>query len=302
MATRKYFTVVTDIGQSKIAEAVAGGQKLNITTFVVGDGNGSYYTPTSDMTSIKQEVWRGTISEADMIQDVQKILRITTVIPVEVSGFVVREMGLLDETGELIAIGNSPDVPKVTLEDGASTELKLSMRIVIKNSEALSFTIDPHMVMMTKAMLEEHEKDNHAHQALINRKIAEATLQRDIVIPTTGWTAIAEGGAGGVKIEIAQEDVTEQMIPIVSIVQSDMDTAMECGMSTIAETITKSLRLYAEKAPYKEIHASLLLLRASGGSTGGTDSVVGMNIEEFYDNYVATSEDIQATLQEVFQK
>ena len=71
MATRKYFTVVTDIGQSKIAEAVAGGQKLNITTFVVGDGNGSYYTPTSDMTSIKQEVWRGTISEADMIQDVQ---------------------------------------------------------------------------------------------------------------------------------------------------------------------------------------------------------------------------------------
>ncbi len=115
MATRKYFTVVTDIGQSKIAEAVAGGQKLNITTFVVGDGNGSYYTPTSDMTSIKQEVWRGTISEADMIQDTQKILRITTVIPAEVSGFVVREMGLLDETGELIAIGNSPDMPKVSL-------------------------------------------------------------------------------------------------------------------------------------------------------------------------------------------
>ncbi len=174
------------------------------------------------------------------------------------------------------------------------------MRLAVKNTEALSFTIDPHMVMMTKAMLEEHEKDNHAHQALINRKIAEATLQRDIVIPTTGWTAITEGGVGGVKIEMAQEDVTEQMIPMVSIVYSDMDTAMECGMSTVAETITKGLRLYAEKAPDKEIHASLLLLRASGGTVGG--STGSMDIEEFYDNYVATSEDIQETLKEVFQK
>lgn len=170
MSTRKYFAIMTDVGQSKIAQAVAGGQKLNITTFLVGDGNGEYYVPTSDMTAIKNEVWRGTISKADVVQDAQKILRITTVIPAEVSGFIVREIALLDETGELIAIGNTPDLPKVRLEDGASTELKLTMRLAVKNTEALSFTIDPHTVIMTKDMLDTHNVDDNAHNELFEGK------------------------------------------------------------------------------------------------------------------------------------
>ena len=135
----------------------------------------------------------------------------------------------------------------------------------------------------------------------VEKMIAQSTIQRDIVIPTTGWTAVAAGGGGGVKIEMEQEDVTEQMIPLVSIVHSDMDTARDCGMSSVAETIEQGLRLYAEKAPSKEIHASLLLLRAYGGATGGSTST-SMDIEEFYDNYVATSEDIKTVFNEVFEK
>ena len=144
------------------------------------------------------------------------------------------------------------------------------------------------------------DSDSIATKGIVEKMIAQSTLQRDIVIPTTGWIAVTAGDGGGVKIEITQEDMTEQMIPMVSIVYSDMDTAMECGMSTVAETITKGLRLYAEKAPSKEIHASLLLLRASSGTAGG--STGSMDIEEFYDNYVATSEDIQAVFNDVFQK
>lgn len=137
-------------------------------------------------------------------------------------------------------------------------------------------------------------------KGVVEKMIAQSTLQRDIVIPTTGWTAVTAGGGGGVKIEMTQEDVTEQMIPIVSIAHGDMSTAIDCGMGSVAETIEKGLRLYAEKAPNKEIHASLLLLRAYGGAAGGTTS--SMDIEEFYDNYVATSEDIKTVFNEVFQK
>lgn len=180
MSERKYFTVVTDKGQSKIAQAVAGGQKLNITTFVVGDANGQYYTPTSDMTAIKNEVWRGTISKMEILQDAQKLLRITTVIPAEVSGFVIREMGLLDETGELVAIGNSPDMPKVALQDGASIELKLVMRLAVKNTEALSFTIDPHTVIMTKDMLDTHDVDENAHHELFEGKADKTTMNTEL--------------------------------------------------------------------------------------------------------------------------
>jgi len=195
MSTRKYFAIITDVGQSKIAEAVAGGQKLNITTFLVGDGNGEYYVPTSDMTAIKNEVWRGTISKADVVQDAQKILRITTVIPAEVSGFIVREIALLDETGELIAIGNTPDLPKVRLEDGASTELKLTMRLAVKNTEALSFTIDPHTVIMTKDMLDTHNVDDNAHNELFEGK-ADKEHQHSTDDITSGTLPIARGGTG----------------------------------------------------------------------------------------------------------
>ena len=195
MSTKKYFAIITDVGQSKIAEAVAGGQKLNVTTFLVGDGNGEYYVPTSDMTAIKNEVWRGTISKADVVQDAQKILRITTVIPAEVSGFIVREIALLDETGELIAIGNTPDLPKVRLEDGASTELKLTMRLAVKNTEALSFTIDPHTVIMTKDMLDTHNVDDNAHNELFEGK-ADKEHQHSTDDITSGTLPIARGGTG----------------------------------------------------------------------------------------------------------
>ncbi len=195
MSTKKYFAIITDVGQSKIAEAVAGGQKLNVTTFLVGDGNGEYYVPTSDMTAIKNEVWRGTISKADVVQDAQKILRITTVIPAEVSGFIVREIALLDETGELIAIGNTPDLPKVRLEDGASTELKLTMRLAVKNTEALSFTIDPHTVIMTKDMLDTHNVDSNAHNELFEGK-ADKEHQHSTDDITSGTLPIARGGTG----------------------------------------------------------------------------------------------------------
>lgn len=180
MAERKYFTIVTGKGQIKIANAMVYGQKLNISTVVVGDGNGTYYVPTSDMTSIKNEVWRGTISKTEILQDAQKIIRITTVIPAEVSGFVVREIGLLDEDGELVAIGNVPDLPKVALQDGASTELKLVMRLAVKNTEVFSFTIDPHTVIMTKDMLDMHDIDENAHQELLDKKADKTTMTTEL--------------------------------------------------------------------------------------------------------------------------
>ena len=180
MAERKYFTIVTNKGQIKIANAMVYGQTLNISTVVVGDGNGTYYVPTSDMASIKNEVWRGTISKTEILQDAQKIIRITTVIPAEVSGFVVREIGLLDEDDELVAIGNVPDLPKVALQDGASTELKLVMRLAVKNTEVFSFTIDPHTVIMTKDMLDMHDIDENAHQELLDKKADKTTMTTEL--------------------------------------------------------------------------------------------------------------------------
>ena len=86
-----------------------------------------------------------------------------------------------------------------------------------------------------------------------------------------------------------QEDITKEMIPFVSIFPNSMSTARACGMSTITQTVEKGLQFYAEKVPNKEINASLLLLRATGGSGS-------------YINNVATAEDVAEMLDEVFQQ
>ncbi len=111
------------------------------------------------------------------------------------------------------------------------------------------------------------DSDTIVTKTVVEKMIAESMVQRDIVIPTTAWTEeIAEGGGGGVCANVVQKDVTDEMIPIVSIFRECMSIARNCGMSTTVETVNGGVKFYAEKTPEQDIGASLLLLRASGGS------------------------------------
>lgn len=142
-----------------------------------------------------------------------------------------------------------------------------------------------------------------ATKATVERMIAEAILQRDIVIPATEWLENVAGGEGGVYIDIVQKDVTESMIPIVSIYPNDMSAARGCGMNTTVQTINGAVRFFADKIPKKEIKASLVLLKAYYGIAGEiTEGGYGLDIEEFYKNYVATNEEVEKVLNEVFEK
>lgn len=132
------------------------------------------------------------------------------------------------------------------------------------------------------------DSDTIVTKTVVEKMIAESMVQRDIVIPTTAWTEeIAEGGGGGVYANVVQKDVTDEMIPIVSIFRECMSIARNCGMSTTVETVSGGVKFYAEKVPEQDISASLLLLRASGGS--GT-----------YINNMASDEEVQEMLNEVF--
>ncbi len=132
------------------------------------------------------------------------------------------------------------------------------------------------------------DSDTIVTKTVVEKMIAESMVQRDIVIPTTAWTEeIAEGGGGGVCANVVQKDVTDEMIPIVSIFRECMSVTRNCGMSTTVETVNGGVKFYAEKTPEQDIGASLLLLRASGGS--GT-----------YINNMASDEEVQEMLNEVF--
>ena len=266
MAERKYFAILTDIGQQKVAAFASGGEKVNITAFVVGDANGEYYTPTTDMTEIKNEVWRGVVSNTDVVKDTQNVIRVSTVIPAEVNGFIVREMGLYDESGQLIAIGNTPPMPKVMLEEGVSTELDLSMRFAVKNTEALTFVTDPHTVIMTKDMLDTHNVDDAAHQELFEGKFDKTggTITGNTTIQ--GNLTLKGSGNYGNKINFGDGDY----VYISEPTDDNMEIKAKNVNFVVSGDITKNGEALGGKMTQSEINSIMI-----GTGTGYDNTALG---------------------------
>ena len=154
---QEFYTLVTNIGGAAIANATILGKKVNITDFAVGDGNGSYYTPNADMIKLKNEVWRGRPTNVKIDEKNANVMTVSTVIPAEIGGFTIREMGLFSEDGKLIAVSNCPDVQKVTLNTGVASELELTIQIAVSNVETVEFNIDPTVIIATRKDVEKLE-------------------------------------------------------------------------------------------------------------------------------------------------
>lgn len=169
--SRKFKTIVTDAGKAKITNAVMNGQKVDIVTAVVGDGGGGYYIPTPDMEALKREVWSGDIATAKINENSSNMIDITVVLPGNVGGFTVREIGIKDTAGTLIAACNTPDVEKAVLPDGIADVLRLVMHVVFTDVEALEFKVDPSVDPMSaadlEAAMEKHNEDRNAHGGVL---------------------------------------------------------------------------------------------------------------------------------------
>lgn len=167
---RTYGTLVTDVGVQLIAAAAMEGEKVNITQLAVGDGGGAYYQPVPSMTELKKENWRGAINSVSINEQSPNMIDVVAVIPSDVGGWTIREMAVMDEAGNMIAICNTPDTEKVIITSGAAGEIELTMHIEISNTGAISFIIDPTVITATKKDLEEHNASAKAHEPLFLQK------------------------------------------------------------------------------------------------------------------------------------
>ena len=149
-----YFTLVTDSGTKKMIDAITQEKKVNITQFAVGDGGGRATTPTTTQTALKNEVWRGDVNACYISPESENLLIVESVIPSSVGGFTIREMGLYDDAGVLIAVCNTPDTQKVRVADGVVHELDLSMEIALSNTDSVELIVDPNVVTATKKDVE----------------------------------------------------------------------------------------------------------------------------------------------------
>lgn len=162
----EYFAILTNKGTEKLAQYLQSGEKLTISWVVVGDGNGSIPMPDPGRTALVHEVWRGPAQVAgDLVN--KNVIKATSVIPTDVGGWNVREIGLIDQDGELFAIANAPGYPKISIADGINNDMCVGMRVAVSNQAGINIKVDGTVIIATIQDIEEciqrHENNLHAH-------------------------------------------------------------------------------------------------------------------------------------------
>lgn len=173
--TVKYKTVITKAGAEKLAAAtVPNGKKVNFTAMAVGDGGGTLPVPDAGQTKLVNEVWRHTLNKISQDKKNKNYVVAELLIPPEVGGFWMREMGLYDDAGTLIAVGNMADSYKPALAEGSGRAQTLRMVIMVSDIATVELSIDASTVMATKdyvdEKLTEHEQSRRHPDATLTAK------------------------------------------------------------------------------------------------------------------------------------
>ena len=168
--TKNYGTVITTAGAALIAKCILNGGKVNIKTAAAGDGGGEYYEPTVAQTALRAKKWEGDVASAAVSTTNANMIDVKITIDDSVGGFTIREMGLFDDDGTLIAICNTPDTEKVSTDGGVSGKLTMIMHIVVADASVVSFTITPALDTVSRAEMEsalaEHNNSDTAHASI----------------------------------------------------------------------------------------------------------------------------------------
>ncbi|EOM9903057.1 phage tail protein, partial [Escherichia coli] len=173
--TRKFKTVITDTGAKKLAQAAApDGKPVRLTHMAVGDGGGALPTPDSKQTRLVHEVWRHTVNRVILDATHQNRIIAELVIPPETGGFWIREIGVFDEHGDLIAVGNTAESYKPAVAEGSGRAQTFRTILTVSSTATVALTVDNTMVMATVDYvdneLKEHEQSRCHPDASLTAK------------------------------------------------------------------------------------------------------------------------------------
>ncbi len=170
----EFYTLLTDRGMAKIASALADKKQIHLQKMAVGDGGGQYYEPTASQTNLRHEVWRGEMNTLTVAPNNPNWLIAELVLPEDVGGWYVREVGVFDDEGELIAIGKFPESYKPLLPGGCGKQVCIRLIMEVSNTTAVTLTVDPSIVLATRdyvdARLDEHEHSTNHPDATLTQK------------------------------------------------------------------------------------------------------------------------------------
>ena len=201
----EHYTILTDKGASKIAEAIRVGQKIEITQMALGDGDGSLPKPQSNATSLVKERYRASINSAKVDEHNNAWVIFEQVLAPDIGGWWIREVGLYDKDGDLIAIGNYPEQYKPLLTEGASTTQTVSIVIQVLSSDAITLKVDPSVVLATRQYVDDicNKIKNEFNDSISNYSahFSSETTSDGEVVHVKNHNSGIKIGAGFVEID-----------------------------------------------------------------------------------------------------
>ena len=236
--TVKYKTVITKAGAIKLAAAtVPNGKKVNFTAMAIGDGGGTLPVPDPNQTKLVKEVWRHALNKISQDNKNKNYVVAELLIPPETGGFWMREMGLYDDTGTLIAVANMAESYKPALAEGSGRAQTVRMVIMVSDIESVELTIDTSMVMATQDYVDdklaEHEQSRrHPDATLTAKGFTQLSSATDSVSESVAATPKAVKVAYDLaKGKYTAQDATTAQKGIVQL-SSAVDSASESVAAT----------------------------------------------------------------------
>ena len=210
--TRKFKTVITDTGEKKLAQAATpDGKPVRLTHMAVGDGGGTLPSPDSKQTRLVHEVWRHTVNRVILDATHQNRIIAELVIPPETGGFWIREIGVFDEHGDLIAVGNTAESYKPTVAEGSGRAQTFRTILTVSSTATMALTVDNTMVMATvdyvDDKLKEHEQSRRHPDASLT---AKGFVQLSSATNSTSETLAATPKAVKAAYDLANAKYTAQ--------------------------------------------------------------------------------------------
>ncbi|WP_236640259.1 phage tail protein [Dickeya undicola] len=218
----KYFTLLTQVGEKKLAAAIAAGKPLELVQMGVGDGNGVLPTPDSVQTRLVNERRRGVINSLTVDPNNPSQMIAEQVIPENEGGFWLREIGLYDVDGDLIAVGNCPETYKPELKEGSGRVQTVRMILIVSRTDAITLKFDPTVALATRRYADTLLAD---HVAAVNPHKQYAPIESPVLtgVPT---------------VPTASVNTNDQQIASTAFVQS-LITALTSGAPADLDTLKK---------------------------------------------------------------
>ncbi|WP_437435600.1 phage tail protein [Escherichia coli] len=234
--TAKYFAILTNQGAARLANAAALGTKLNLTQMAVGDANGTLPTPDPSQTKLinQKRIAPLNLLTVDPANTSQIIAE--QIIPENEGGFWIREIGLYDDDGILIAVANCPETYKPQLQEGSGRTQTIRMILVVSSTSAITLKIDPAVVLATRQYVDDKiiEVKGYADD-LMKKHVEAANPHKQYPLIANALKEMVDAGlAGDVLKNLGIKDASTTQVGLVRLTSSRVSGAEDIAATANA--------------------------------------------------------------------